>query len=81
MRSTTSSGALVFLPLNLGDANKVKEEDQSFLVQEQGLDILFNLTGVMVSSEEPLLRTTQGYVPSIGINYIERGQGCGRRPE
>lgn len=68
--SPNSSGALVFLPLDLSDLQKVKEAALSFLDQEKRLDVLFNNAGVMVSPENPPPKTVQGYELSIGVNCV-----------
>ena len=66
----SSTGSLVFLPLDLSDLFKVKSAVQSFLAHEQKLHVLFNNAGVMVSTAEPPAKTAQGYELGLGVNCI-----------
>lgn len=65
-----STGALVFLHLDLGDLNTVKVAAQNFLAREEKLHVLFNNAGVMVSPAEPPPKTAQGYELALGVNCI-----------
>ena len=65
-----STGALVFLSLDLSDLNKAKAAAQSFLQKETKLHVLFNNAGVMVSPAEPVPRTAQGYELGLGVNCL-----------
>ncbi|KAI0469090.1 putative estradiol 17 beta-dehydrogenase [Xylaria cf. heliscus] len=64
----SSSGSLVFLPLDLNDLHSVQAAADKFLAQEQRLHSLFNNAGLMGS--EPLQKTTQGYEVTLGINCV-----------
>lgn len=65
-----SKGILVFLQLDLADLTKVKTAAQSFLAQESSLHVLFNNAGVMVGSQNPPLKTVQGYELALGVNCV-----------
>jgi len=63
-----SKGSLVFLSLDLSDLNKVKTAADTFLAQEQKLNVLFNNAGLMAT--DPLTRTAQGYEMALGVNCV-----------
>ncbi|KAK4207439.1 putative estradiol 17 beta-dehydrogenase [Rhypophila decipiens] len=68
--SSSSTGTLKFLHLDLSDLTKVKAAAQAFLSQEQKLHVLFNNAGVMVSPAEPPAKSAQGFELGLGVNCI-----------
>ncbi|RDW86026.1 hypothetical protein BP5796_04351 [Coleophoma crateriformis] len=65
----TSTGALAFLHLDLGDLTTIKASVERFLAAESKLHVLFNNAGVM-RTEKEITRTAQGYESHIGINNV-----------
>jgi retinol dehydrogenase-12 len=65
----TSTGALFFLPLDLGDLSTIKASANRFLATEGKLHVLFNNAGIQSPNEE-LAKTAQGYEAHLGVNTI-----------
>ncbi|OCL04328.1 NAD(P)-binding protein [Glonium stellatum] len=65
----TSTGDLVFLPVDLGDLTTIKVSAERFLAVEEKLHVLFNNAGVM-KSDKGLTKTAQGYETHLGVNAI-----------
>jgi retinol dehydrogenase-12 len=65
----TSTGALVFLPLNLSDLTTIKASAERFLAAETKLHVLFNNAGIMNPTLE-ISKTAQGYKLHLGVNCI-----------
>ncbi|KAI1147021.1 short-chain dehydrogenase [Nemania diffusa] len=63
-----STGALVYLPLDLNDLSTIKASAEAFLAQEQRLDVLWNNAGVMVPPAGTV--TAQGYELQLGVNNV-----------
>ncbi|KAJ7630227.1 NAD(P)-binding protein [Roridomyces roridus] len=63
-----TKGKAIFLQLDLGDLPSVRHAAESFLKQEQKLDILFNNAGVMNCPTDML--TKQGYDLQFGTNVL-----------
>ncbi|KAL1989082.1 hypothetical protein VTN96DRAFT_5845 [Rasamsonia emersonii] len=64
-----STGALVFLRLDLSDLTTIKASAESFLSSERKLHVLFNNAGVMTPSQG-VSKTAQGYELHLGVNNI-----------
>lgn len=65
----SSTGALHFLQLDLGDLRTIKPAAESFLAQSKRLDVLFNNAGVMLPPSEKAT-TVQGYDLQLGTNTV-----------
>jgi len=65
----TSTGALVFLSLDLGDLTTIKASAEKFLAAEEKLHVLWNNAGVMII-DDGKTKTAQGYEQHIGINNV-----------
>lgn len=65
----TSTGALVFLRLDLADLTTIKATAEQFLAREPQLHVLFNNAGVMSSARE-LATTKQGHELHVGVNVL-----------
>lgn len=66
----TSTGALVFLSLDLGDLTTIKASVGRFLALEEKLDVLFNNAGVMALDNVSSAKTAQGYEMHLGVNNV-----------
>jgi retinol dehydrogenase-12 len=64
----SSSGALHFLQLDLGDLTTIRPSVEAFLAHETRLDVLFNNAGVMVPPQGST--TKQGYELQLGTNCV-----------
>ncbi|KAK1702557.1 putative estradiol 17 beta-dehydrogenase [Colletotrichum acutatum] len=66
-----STGALVFLHVDLADLRTIKSSVESFTSRENRLDVLFNNAGIQApgGGAEPA-QTTQGYEIHLGVNTI-----------
>ncbi|KAI9697554.1 MAG: hypothetical protein M1820_007753 [Bogoriella megaspora] len=64
-----SSGALVYLPLDLEDLSSIKASVDRFLAAETRLHVLFNNAGLM-GAEKGVERTKQGYEMHLGVNCV-----------
>ncbi|KAB8205701.1 hypothetical protein BDV34DRAFT_96406 [Aspergillus parasiticus] len=64
----TSSGELLFHPLQLDDLATIKSSAEQFLTRESRLDVLWNNAGVMVPPQGS--KTVQGYELQLGINNL-----------
>lgn len=56
-----STGALVFLHLDLGDLRSVKASAERFLAAETQPNVLFNNAGYMAFDDTNMEKTVQGY--------------------
>ncbi|CAK7267222.1 short-chain alcohol dehydrogenase [Sporothrix epigloea] len=65
----TSTGALNFIHIDLGDLQSVKPAAEAFLAHEGKLNVLFNNAGVMMPPKEHKT-TVQGYDFQLGTNTI-----------
>ncbi|KAF5013815.1 hypothetical protein FDECE_234 [Fusarium decemcellulare] len=67
----SSTGALVFLHLDLADLRSIKTSVESFTLRENRLDVLFNNAGIQApgGGAEPA-QTAQGYETHLGVNTI-----------
>ena len=65
----SSTGALVFLRLDLSDLTTIKASTENFLSRERKLHVLFNNAGIM-ASDQGLSKSAQGYEIQLGINNI-----------
>ncbi|KAE8452786.1 hypothetical protein EG329_013058 [Mollisiaceae sp. DMI_Dod_QoI] len=63
-----STGALVFLKLELSDLSTVNASAEEFLRQEKRLDVLWNNAGVMIPPQGS--KTVQGYELQLGTNNL-----------
>lgn len=63
-----STGALIFLRLQLDDLTTIKASAATFLAQESRLDVLFNNAGVMVPPSDA--KTVQGHELQYGTNCL-----------
>jgi NAD(P)-dependent dehydrogenase (short-subunit alcohol dehydrogenase family) len=68
IRRDVPGAELVFLPLDQGDLDSIREAVES-LKQEPRIDVLLNNAGVMFP---PLDRTKQGFEQQFGVNHL----GC-----
>lgn len=66
----SSSGTLIFLPLDLEDLRSVKASAERFLAAETKLHVLFNNAGVMTGDEKKPEKTVQGYEKQLGVNCL-----------
>jgi retinol dehydrogenase-12 len=64
----SSSGALHFLRLELGDLSTIRPSVDEFLARETRLDVLFNNAGVMVPPQGST--TKQGFELQLGTNCV-----------
>jgi NAD(P)-dependent dehydrogenase (short-subunit alcohol dehydrogenase family) len=64
----SSTGELIFLPLQLDDLRTIKSSAEEFLSKETRLDVLWNNAGVMVPPQGS--KTKQGYELQIGVNNL-----------
>jgi retinol dehydrogenase 12 len=65
----TSTGALIFMHLDLSDLTKIKASAEHFLAAESKLHVLFNNAGVM-DNNAALTKTAQGYEIHMGVNGL-----------
>ncbi|KAJ4392137.1 short-chain alcohol dehydrogenase [Gnomoniopsis smithogilvyi] len=65
----TSTGSLVFLPLDLADLSTIKATAEQFLAREPKLHVLFNNAGVMSPARE-ITTTKQGHELHVGVNVL-----------
>jgi NAD(P)-dependent dehydrogenase (short-subunit alcohol dehydrogenase family) len=65
---TTSSGELLFHPLQLDDLASIKSSAEQLLARESRLDVLWNNAGVMVPPQGST--TVQGYELQLGVNNL-----------
>ncbi|KAJ4396429.1 short-chain alcohol dehydrogenase [Gnomoniopsis smithogilvyi] len=63
-----STGALIFLSLDLADLSTIKASVNEFLSKEKKLHVLFNNAGVMNPPEGS--KTAQGYDLQLGVNNL-----------
>lgn len=66
----SSTGQLVFLPLDLADLSTIKATAERFLAAEPKLHVLFNNAGVMAPGGKELTRTPQGHELHMGVNCL-----------
>ncbi|KAI0392328.1 short-chain dehydrogenase [Xylariaceae sp. FL0594] len=66
--SSSSSGRLEFLRLDLGDLSTIKASAEAFLARESRLDVLFNNAGVMMPPRGS--KTAQGHELQLGTNCL-----------
>ncbi|KAK2774322.1 hypothetical protein FQN53_003676 [Emmonsiellopsis sp. PD_33] len=64
----SSSGELVYLPLDLNDLTTIKASANAFLAKERKLHVLFNNAGVMTPPQGS--KTAQGYELQLGVNTV-----------
>ncbi|KFA53850.1 hypothetical protein S40293_01614, partial [Stachybotrys chartarum IBT 40293] len=65
---STSTGELVFLPINLDDLNSVRKAAEEFTRKEKRLDMLWNNAGVMLPPAGSV--SEQGYELQLGVNCL-----------
>ncbi|KAK7699751.1 short-chain alcohol dehydrogenase [Diaporthe eres] len=65
-----STGALVFLPLDLADLPTVTKCAEQFLAAETKLHVLFNNAGYMANDDKKMDTTVQGYEKQLGVNCL-----------
>ncbi len=63
-----ATGALVFVPLDLGDLATVKAAAAAFLDKASALHVLYNNAGVV--GLEPMTHTPQRYEQALGVNCV-----------
>ncbi|KAI9704544.1 MAG: hypothetical protein M1820_005457 [Bogoriella megaspora] len=63
---TSTPGTIKFIKLDLGDLRTVSSAVESFIAQEQRLDVLFNNAGMASAPFD--LKTAQGLEPHFGVN-------------
>ncbi|CAJ2512050.1 Uu.00g076750.m01.CDS01 [Anthostomella pinea] len=66
----SSTGSLVFLPLDLGDLRSVKDSAERFITAESKLHVLFNNAGYMANDDASIGKTAQGYERQLGVNCL-----------
>ncbi|KAI1823487.1 NAD(P)-binding protein [Xylaria intraflava] len=66
--SSSESGELVFLHLDLADLTTIKASAEQFLQREEKLHVLFNNAGVMIPPRGS--KTVQGYELQLGTNCL-----------
>lgn len=67
-RVPNSKGQLIFLHLDLDDLATIKPTAETFLAENDRLDVLWNNAGVMVPPEGS--KTKQGYDQQLGTNNV-----------
>ncbi|KAI0013523.1 retinol dehydrogenase 12 [Xylariaceae sp. FL0662B] len=67
-KNPQSTGALVYLPLDLDDLTSIKQSSDKFLSLEQRLDVLWNNAGVMIPPKGTT--TKQGFEKQLGTNAL-----------
>ena len=67
-RYPESKSQLIFLHLDLNDLSSIKKSAESFLSQEDRLDVLWNNAGVMAPPKGT--KTAQGFDPQFGTNNL-----------
>lgn len=65
----SSTGALHFVQIDLGDLRTIKPAAESFLSKSKRLDVLFNNAGVMLPPNEKT-STVQGFDLQLGTNTV-----------
>ncbi|ERT01874.1 hypothetical protein HMPREF1624_00168 [Sporothrix schenckii ATCC 58251] len=65
----SSTGALHFVQIDLGDLRTIKPAVESFLAKAKRLDVLFNNAGVMLPPSETTT-TVQGFDLQLGTNTV-----------
>ncbi|CAJ2508439.1 Uu.00g134650.m01.CDS01 [Anthostomella pinea] len=65
----TSTGSIVFLPLDLEDLASIKTSADRFLAAETRLHVLFNNAGIQ-GPEGAIERTAQGYEKQLHVNCL-----------
>ncbi|KAM7207242.1 hypothetical protein V8F20_002508 [Naviculisporaceae sp. PSN 640] len=68
--SSTTSGQLKFLHLDLNDLNIVRAAAKTFAEQESRLDVLWNNAGTGANAVKPGQRTAQDLEPFIGFHCV-----------
>ena len=67
-KNTTSTGQLLFLPLDLADLSTIKSSAQKFLDANSRLDVLLNNAGCSMTPQGSI--TPQGYEMQLGTNCL-----------
>ncbi|CAK7208236.1 short-chain alcohol dehydrogenase [Sporothrix bragantina] len=65
----SSSGALNYIHIDLGDLSSIKPAAEAFVAREDKLDVLFNNAGVMLPPAEQKT-TVQGFDFQLGTNTV-----------
>src|SRR5207248_7250330 len=66
IKKTTARADVVWLPLDLGDIESIREAAKT-AAKEPRLDALINNAGIM---NPPLMRTKQGFESQFGVNHL-----------
>lgn len=67
-RGPDSKGQLIYLHLDLDDLVTIKSTAETFLAENDRLDVLWNNAGVMVPPQGS--KTKQGYEKQLGTNNV-----------